>query len=1527
MMDCVYQFKDKTYESYMQARAAALTTIDAENSVTILYSGKPSKQINAVINNMAKLYADSKTNPEGAVRVTDLVYSGQEDVEETEVIKYRQAVGTAFHALMEEFIKLPLQVQLDIVGSEVRDGIEFTPKLQFHFDKLFTTLDKTPISDEYRDLKLPGKTAANEWKTAVRSMFKQLLKQLNININSSSHLFLSELPMATQIALTGKLAEQFPGISLVKGIADLVEFYTDDKGKLCVIIRDYKFHINPKNKSVNRAPMHSNYATQLELYKRILLKAFEGKLISKNIHVELINIDLIGTKTPEISVTSTKTVHQINHSVLTESMPISPKINMEASKTAAEKVQMALDTIFTRSHTKRWTKADYKKWVISQIGKGGPVLAYDENTGMASIAGYDMEVNLDQWVEKRLEYNDDVRQGYIDSVKNAINAQDPEFIIAKSRKQEDNNRLRNNLQKYFNGSGWIAQDNPYLEELGIISIYNNIQDIYDFISIVSMDTDLTSIRTMHMKDGYTILSDCLDRKDMNIDDYNNLPPSSFENIERAKVLLAIQLFNDTLPEGKNYVINDIKIINPYTGQQSLYFNKTPFTKAFNILSKSEKISPEKRGLFQPNHKVSYRSEALVLWDSIVPLLEANGISFDKNLFLHTTYKPELIQELKNLAAYIKNEYAEYMHDENLDDYATYKSNIYQTMYSQINALIGVISGFSFSNIIQASTYGITSETVFGNLKHMVLYGEAKQFARNGYAITGLLQGVDTATMYGNPDYAVNYTNMLISNWMAQARQQFLSNTDELNDATIEFLNSKENKAKRVISGNHFSAYKSLLKPNKDGTDISEDLVFKKLNDPSLTNSERKFLEVILWTFNRYRMSNKILSESSRAMTWKEFKKSGEYEQYIEEVNHGESTWRLMPLQRSRTAADIMNIAKDPFNNVKQKARKLWSNFEKLADPREFTQRQKTEQQKLESTFTMYNQFVSDNIEKRTNIITADGVDSFEFNLNQLGIDYIFAYIKEAYYNRGLDAIQTVVSCVLMAQDINGIDYSPTIKAINDRIKIGFFSKHLVDKDLKDALDVQSVLRSTTSLLKIAARPILFVKEMTVSTMKIMSKVGVGYFQNQKLKTADLMKGFGEVLQEGAMLSGKKLTGQLDVSKFNLVSNLNNFYGVANCDMNILAGKVAADRFGLMNLSQRMLYWTSTAADYYHRMAIFIACMIRDGCYDAHSLNEYGSLEYDMEKDARFEYFWRHRNNSNFKDQKFLEQKSLYLAMIAQFNKEGRNLKIEEDENGNKIYPKLPCAYTNIEKDSIKEAIGTVLGMYDHEESASFQKKGFAAFMIQFMTYIPGDIKKHFAIKKQSSTQGYWSFKRDEHGNKLYYGDKIDPITGEMEEVTDNEDGTRIPITIRYNNPVEGLFTSCLTGIASVWNPQARAKLMDGSIESKQRIANIKMFFINFLIVMLLGYLLLSIFGYEKEEDLPKHYALAYDILNKRVAQEFSPWQSIFEPIMGLGMVGVDTLDQLADTTLKLITNFDEKTQRKFINNLAAAKDITTLFDE
>jgi hypothetical protein len=43
------------------------------------------------------------------------------------------------------------------------------------------------------------------------------------------------------------------------------------------------------------------------------------------------------------------------------------------------------------------------------------------------------------------------------------------------------------------------------------------------------------------------------------------------------------------------------------------------------------------------------------------------------------------------------------------------------------------------------------------------------------------------------------------------------------------------------------------------------------------------------------------------------------------------------------------------------------------------------------------------------------------------------------------------------------------------------------------------------------------------------------------------------------------------------------------------------------------------------MAIFIATMMEDGCYDAHYLDENGKVVYDISKDARFSKFWKYKN--------------------------------------------------------------------------------------------------------------------------------------------------------------------------------------------------------------------------------------------------------------------------------------------------------------
>jgi hypothetical protein len=54
-------------------------------------------------------------------------------------------------------------------------------------------------------------------------------------------------------------------------------------------------------------------------------------------------------------------------------------------------------------------------------------------------------------------------------------------------------------------------------------------------------------------------------------------------------------------------------------------------------------------------------------------------------------------------------------------------------------------------------------------------------------------------------------------------------------------------------------------------------------------------------------------------------------------------------------------------------------------------------------------------------------------------------------------------------------------------------------------------------------------------------------------------------------------------------------------------------------------WLVSAPDFLNRMAIFIAQMKKDGCYEAHELDQKNmTIKYDFKKDGRFKVF----NNPN-----------------------------------------------------------------------------------------------------------------------------------------------------------------------------------------------------------------------------------------------------------------------------------------------------------
>jgi hypothetical protein len=68
----------------------------------------------------------------------------------------------------------------------------------------------------------------------------------------------------------------------------------------------------------------------------------------------------------------------------------------------------------------------------------------------------------------------------------------------------------------------------------------------------------------------------------------------------------------------------------------------------------------------------------------------------------------------------------------------------------------------------------------------------------------------------------------------------------------------------------------------------------------------------------------------------------------------------------------------------------------------------------------------------------------------------------------------------------------------------------------------------------------------------------------------------------------------------------------------------------------MLYLNTIAPDNINRMILFVAKMIADGTYEAHTLNKDGQLVYDISKDERVSYFWKNRHSNMENDRKWID---------------------------------------------------------------------------------------------------------------------------------------------------------------------------------------------------------------------------------------------------------------------------------------------------
>lgn len=310
-----------------------------------------------------------------------------------------------------------------------------------------------------------------------------------------------------------------------------------------------------------------------------------------------------------------------------------------------------------------------------------------------------------------------------------------------------------------------------------------------------------------------------------------------------------------------------------------------------------------------------------------------------------------------------------------------------------------------------------------------------------------------------------------------------------------------------------------------------------------------------------------------------------------------------------------------------------------------------------------------------------------------------------------------------------MDVSKQLEYVVNQIKLAVFDEPLINDEQKTIAKGLSLARQISTVAMLAFRPALLAKEMTIGVLKNFSASALGI--NEEFGAKEMTQAYEKLITVDSKFT----------DEFNMIDRLNHMYRMANMDISTVPKKMQTDRWGISKGLGRYMFMTSTVGDYYNRMAVLLAKMIKEGSYEAHSMVD-GGLVYDVKKDKRYSKYLSERDNyKNSKgefmpkkgDEEFNRQRNRYLLTIEQLNKEGASTNQKKLTENDLIHK----AFTQQERNSIKSYADLMYGAYDKDWQAQFPNTLAGIAFMQFLTFWPNKMRQYFGkpISDEDSIQG------------------------------------------------------------------------------------------------------------------------------------------------------------------------------------------------
>lgn len=556
----------------------------------------------------------------------------------------------------------------------------------------------------------------------------------------------------------------------------------------------------------------------------------------------------------------------------------------------------------------------------------------------------------------------------------------------------------------------------------------------------------------------------------------------------------------------------------------------------------------------------------------------------------------------------------------------------------------------------------------------------------------------------------------------------------------------EAKGVSTFLGNHQSAFSNLYERNEKG-EIDKQFRFKNPdaylgNSDYLEESEREFLREILPELG-VRMYGELGVANAKA--------TGDY------FN--------VPLKRATESSKIQENAMSVFTKPKA----YLENFLNSAIEENFLfdEQRKQVLSMADNMAEMYNKYTaSKNISKRQELLDAYDTVEFEKNLEHLFADVVFTDMKVEAYNSALPMVTAaLVTSKLQQQKLGNFNLDNAYDYIQNYVKSVVYNEKLTTEGERKALQVGGGVKHAVSMLQLGMAPLNLVRETLQGQWASISKLAAKRYGEGTPSFKNYKDALGIIIGEGKDF----------VENVTMTEELNHLYSMANMDTNGLAEKMVVSKTGMTQLTNRWWLWFMGAPDYFNRMGFFLAKMLKDDSYKAHTFVD-GVLTYDWTKDGRFEaYATGDKTNPDY-----AKQRGLYLAYLEQFNKEyrqaGRTSDLVEGDP-------LPLAYPTVERESIKMFVNYMHGPYDQEDKILFNNTLMGVLFMQFRTWMLAK-KQQYYMRADTYSIGAFEHMMDSATGKPLYVTYADNGDGEL-----NTEGIGTPVYEWRGRYMEGVLQS------------------------------------------------------------------------------------------------------------------------------------------